>query len=445
MRAFAVAIVTLLFFSGGASAWDGATHSGDSFSAGIPDGPRPLASEPHGTPSFLPDRAWTPMSTPDPGIAQLTGLINGADLLAEIEWLVGLGNRYTLAKGINTVGSTLETRLASYGLATEKHPFIYNALPRYNIVATQTGTVYPDSFFVVCAHYDAISEDPWVYTPGADDNGSGVAAVLTCARLLAPCSTDYSIKYVLFAAEEQGMQGSAPWLSDMAAQSLPIVGGLNCDMFGWWQPGVNFDLEIETNAHSRWIAHAMVNAAALYPCMPVHLHQGEYYNWGDFYRFWENGYACVNHEEAFDWFDPDFNPYYHSTDDLPENLSLEMLEGSTRVVFSGLATLAGINVLVTPVTEPVAVSWFAGAYPNPFNAHTTVTVHAPVEDSLYEMKFFDSAGRFVGASPLVMRGGVGGVGWGARDRTGASLASGAYFYRVELGDRDVGGKVFLVK
>jgi photosystem II stability/assembly factor-like uncharacterized protein len=67
-----------------------------------------------------------------------------------------------------------------------------------NLIATKTGTTYPDQHYIVCAHYDATSNNPMVNAPGADDNGSGTATVLETARVLADYEFKYSIKFVLF-------------------------------------------------------------------------------------------------------------------------------------------------------------------------------------------------------------------------------------------------------
>lgn len=402
-------------------------------------------SSPAASPSFQSYRTWTPVTTPDPAIARLVGTIHGEDLIADVEWLVGLGNRYLLHEDFNAVGDSLEARLAGYGLVTEQHDFPYYAIQPSNIVATQIGTVYPDSFFVVCAHYDSYSDEPLVAAPGADDNGTGVAAVLACARLLSARLTDYSIKYVLFAAEEQYMVGSGYWVADMAAEGLAIVGGLNCDMLGWWAPGLPFDLEILTNANSRWLADAMVNAADLYTVIPTDLHTNDAAWWGDFYRFWQYGYPCVNHEEAEDWGSPDLSPYYHTAEDLPENLHPLLFAECTKVILSGLATLAKLNGHVAPVPENLAANWSAESSPNPFNALTNITLRAPVADRAYDLEIYDPQGRFVSARQIGMRSGEGTVAWDGCDRRGAMLPSGAYFYRVDLNGIRVRGKVLLVK
>ena len=90
-----------------------------------------------------------------------------------------------------------------------------------------------------------------VTAPGADDNGTGTTTVLTAAEILTQHQFEYSIRYICFAGEENGLRGSYDFATWAAAQDLGIVGVLNFDMMGYWTPGVPFDLEIDTSLY--WV------------------------------------------------------------------------------------------------------------------------------------------------------------------------------------------------
>lgn len=375
-----------------------------------------------------PSRTFVPAL--DPVIDGLVAQVNAADLISEVEWLVSLGVRTSNSSNMPVVADSLEARLASFGLATETHYFPVGTLMVPNVIATKTGSVEPDSVFVLCAHYDATSEAPFVDTPGADDNGTGTVTLLTAARLLSTVSVDYTIKFVLFAAEERGMIGSDYWVSEMAAAGLPILGALNFDMMGWWASGVDFDLEIETNNSSRWLADAICWAADTYTTMPYELHVDDAAWWGDFYRFWQNGYAAVNHEESWDWDDPDFNPYYHSTDDTPDRLSPAFFEGSAQIGVAALATLAGVSkVSAVQGTPAIGAKLFAS--PNPFNGRLVLWLYAEGSEGPQTVSVHDLRGRRVGRMTLNLSGGIGQVTWDARDEAGRSLPAGIYIASIE--------------
>ncbi len=370
--------------------------------------------------TFIPKRSGV--------IDDLVAQVNAADLISQVEWLVGLGLRFSRSPNLPAVADSLEAKLASFGLATEQHIFPMGTegnLDVPNVIATKIGSLQPDSVFVLCAHYDATSEAPFQDTPGADDNGTGTVTLLTAARLLSTVSLDYTVKFVLFAGEEQGMVGSDFWVQEMAAAGLPIVGALNFDMMGWWDEGVPFDLEIETNNASRWMADAICWAADTYTTMSYELHVDDSAWWGDFYRFWQNGYAAVNHEESWDWGDPDFNPYYHTTEDTPDNLSPEFFEGSARIAVAALASLAGVSGLSAVPGVPAAGADLT-ASPNPFNGRVVLRLAAEGVDGAHSLSVYDLRGRRVDEIMLELSGGRGQIMWDARDETGRSLPAGVY-------------------
>eukprot|EP01136_Pigoraptor_vietnamica_P040082 Opistho-1_new@11602 len=61
-----------------------------------------------------------------------------------------------------------------------------------NLIVTKVGTVYPNTYVIVCGHYDSIGGT------GTNDNGSGLVSILETARLLKNIPTEYSIKFINF-------------------------------------------------------------------------------------------------------------------------------------------------------------------------------------------------------------------------------------------------------
>ena len=94
--------------------------------------------------------------------------------------------------------------------------------PITNVIATLRGTTDPDRVYVVTGHYDSRVTDVMNATsdaPGADDDASGVAAVMEMARVLATRHTEATIVFAAVAAEEQGLYGS-----DHMAQAIQDAG-----------------------------------------------------------------------------------------------------------------------------------------------------------------------------------------------------------------------------
>lgn len=84
-----------------------------------------------------------------------------------------------------------------------------------NLVVTKVGTLYPDTYVIICGHYDSIGGT------GTNDNGSGVACILETARLLVNIPTDYSIKFINFSGEEDGLYGSKHYVADVVNSTTP--------------------------------------------------------------------------------------------------------------------------------------------------------------------------------------------------------------------------------
>ncbi|WP_298896608.1 M28 family peptidase [uncultured Psychroserpens sp.] len=141
--------------------------------------------------------------------------------------------------GIKTVGSTALTntqnwitaRYQSYGYTdVELQSFTYAAGTSNNIIVTKTGTVYPNTYLIIDAHYDTING------PGTNDNGTGTVLLLELARLLKDVDTEYSIKFIHFSGEEDGLIGSNYYVNNtVIPQDLDIKLVFNIDEVG----GVN--------------------------------------------------------------------------------------------------------------------------------------------------------------------------------------------------------------
>lgn len=148
--------------------------------------------------------------------------------------------------GVKTTGTAVNTntlnwlknKYISYGYTAsqiEEDPFTYttfngNSTSSKNLVITKTGTVYPDKYVIICGHFDTITG------PGVSDNGSGTSILLEAARILKDVPTEYSIKFIHFSGEEQGLKGSYHYADNIAYQgsirNLDIKLVFNIDQVG---------------------------------------------------------------------------------------------------------------------------------------------------------------------------------------------------------------------
>jgi aminopeptidase YwaD len=130
--------------------------------------------------------------------------------------------------GIKTTGSTananaltwLKNKYVSYGYTASQiveDPFTFGSTSSKNLVITKTGTLYPNTYVIICGHFDSLNG------PGVNDNGSGTSIILEAARILKDIPTEYSIKFIHFSGEEQGLKGSYHYANTVAYQGSTRV------------------------------------------------------------------------------------------------------------------------------------------------------------------------------------------------------------------------------
>lgn len=106
-----------------------------------------------------------------------------------------------------------------------------------NVVATLAGTQAEakDRLYVVSGHYDSRASqvlDADAFAPGADDDASGVAAVMELACVMAHYRFDATLVFLAVAGEEQGLFGSTHWAEQAKQKNLDIAGMFTNDIIG---------------------------------------------------------------------------------------------------------------------------------------------------------------------------------------------------------------------
>ncbi|HPG21067.1 MAG TPA: M28 family metallopeptidase, partial [Flexilinea sp.] len=100
-------------------------------------------------------------------------------------------------------------------------------------IITFPGTVTPNEQILFTAHYDScvvFEGDPMISAPGANDNGTGVAALLEAVRIFSTMKFERTLKVIFFSGEENFQQGSKAYAEQHAEDNIIAV--LNMDMFG---------------------------------------------------------------------------------------------------------------------------------------------------------------------------------------------------------------------
>ncbi len=137
--------------------------------------------------------------------------------LTEYEAL-GVKRRGTVA--LQNTLDWLKNKYLSYGYTVsqfqeDSYTYTGSTAVCKNLIVTKVGTVYPNTYLIVCGHYDSITGT------GTNDNGSGTVAILEIARLLQNIPTEYSIKFINFSGEEDGLRGSQHYVTAVVNGTTP--------------------------------------------------------------------------------------------------------------------------------------------------------------------------------------------------------------------------------
>ena len=216
-----------------------------------------------------------------------------------------------------------------------------------NIICEKPGST--NNTVMISAHYDSRMEDinnSTARAPGADDNASGVSALLEIARILSNVSLNHhSIIFVLFSGEEQGKLGSTYYADYVHKTDVDLDLLINLDMIGFSSDiANNFLVEYDNgnvvsdnDKHSRAVANFIRGIAEKYTNLNTTL--GLLGN-SDYLPFEALGYTVIGlHDDAVTK-----NPDHHTTADTPDNLNYEYLTSTTKLV---LATILNLDRLMT--------------------------------------------------------------------------------------------------
>ncbi|HEX2617524.1 MAG TPA: M28 family peptidase [Flavobacteriales bacterium] len=308
---------------------------------------------------------------------------------------VGNGDQLILSRNKNNAGNALaadwlQQRFAALGYTPRVQLF---GSTGENIIATKPGVVHPERKVVICGHYDAMPGGP-VNAPAADDDGSGSAAVLEAARLMAPYTFENTIVFALWDEEEQGLVGSHYYAGAQAASDSQIVATVNMDAIAYDGDGDGL-LRIHTRPVANSIAlkdtALMVNTTYGLDLNIAVNNPGATYS--DHAAFWSEGYSAILVIEDFD---NDGNPHYHTPTDLIEYMDLEYWRDLARLSLGTAAVMAipfdeSTGIVAAPL---VRESERLNVFPNPCAA--SATVRCAVEDGRsVRVSLTDATGREV--------------------------------------------------
>ncbi len=339
-------------------------------------------------------QAQNPLPTNDSLLSALTGQVNPDSVENYMLFLQDMETRFLIAPNRRKIASKIAEKFMALGAESARidsficHTSInmgglqYDTVTwQYNVIGTLSGMLDSEDYYVMGAHYDDVvfpDGDPMLLAPGADDNASGVAALFETVRIFSENDflPMYSIEFVAFAAEElmyYGHSGAQAYVDSAMSQGKNLHMMINNDMIAHtadddWKIWIsNYEGNEVLTSIGEFVTE---NYTEITPLLRPKTDEAG----ADAYYFYEAGVPCIYFMEE------DFNPYYHTENDLVENISIdycvEAIKASVGVlVMAQDTTITGIETF-----EP---GYLVSVYPNPTSGNLTIETELPGQGTHY--------------------------------------------------------------
>jgi len=282
-----------------------------------------------------------------------------ANLRRHVEELAGrIGERNMQRRGaLQAAARYVETQFQAVGLAVVREPYKIDGETVCNLVATIRGRVRPDEIVIVGAHYDSV-----LGSPGANDNASGVAALLSIAHaLVAEEGRRRTIRFVAFVNEEPPYfktwnMGSRIYARRAKSKAEKIVAMLSLETIGYYTEELNSQffpyylglfypwtgtfVGFVSNRDSKNLLFESIAAFRRDTPFPSEGLAAPAWitgvDWSDQWSFWEEGYPALMVTDTA----PFRYPYYHDREDTPDKICFECLTRVTQGLVDVVKTLS---------------------------------------------------------------------------------------------------------
>lgn len=245
--------------------------------------------------------------------------------------IMDFGPRYTGSENCSQAGDYIYGAFNKTGLKVRFHHWQYAGFQSRNVEATLEASEKNASIFIISAHYDC--------TPGslgADDDGSGVAAVLALADVMSSYSFNNTIRFVAFSGEEVGTYGSFCYARDSYKNGDNIKAVLNLDMIGYANSSEGGKkVRFHFPKRSEWMVNSAKKIVGNYEnIIDMKVEGRPNYRGSDHQAFIDYGYDAVwiAHTDGYPW--------ANSPEDIPDHLNWSYQVKATKLLLIILSEMA---------------------------------------------------------------------------------------------------------
>jgi aminopeptidase YwaD len=334
---------------------------------------------------------YTSAQTYIPGYGSVVNQCSSDNILNNLTEYESLGVKYRGTPALANTLTWLKNKYLSYGYTAGQmveDSYTYSGTTCKNLILTKIGTVYPSTYLIVCGHYDSINGT------GTNDNGSGVVSILEIARLLQNVPTEYSIKFINFSGEEDGLKGSQDYVSSVVNSTSPKMNirlVFNLDEVGGVAGMTNDNITCErdtssptsNNAISNTMTSELITCVGLYSPLTTtvsHAYASDYMSFQS------------NNEIITGFFETNETDHKHTATDLLENMDPAYVHNVAKAAIGATMHFAKANttLAINDFDSDFQVSFF----PNPTKDSLNINIGTLTEKE-YRFSLIDINGKIV--------------------------------------------------
>jgi len=316
--------------------------------------------------------------------------VSASNVLNNLTEFENLGVKRRGTTSLQNTLDWLKAEYLSYGYTAaqmQEYSFTNGATTCKNLVVTKVGTLYPNTFIILCGHYDTIAGK------GTNDNGSGVVTIFEVARLLRNIPTEYSIKFINFSGEEDGLIGSQHFVSTVVNGTTPKMDirlVFNIDEVGGRADMINDTITCErdtgsptsNNAASNMFTNQLITCVQLYSPLNTFLS----YAYASDYMPFED-----NNEIITGFFEKNETPHRHTATDLLINMDPVYVFNIAKAATGAMLHFAKASTSLTNASyDDNQISFF----PSPAKDSLNISLGS-LEASDYTFSLMDMQGKVV--------------------------------------------------
>ncbi|UCF71204.1 MAG: M20/M25/M40 family metallo-hydrolase [candidate division WOR-3 bacterium] len=386
--------------------------------------------------------------TRDTLIEQMLNEVDPENITNIVWTLQNMYTRFSMSDSNRiTAVNYIDSMLIAYGCdSVYRHSF--SSLYGDNVVGIRMGEYYPTTqcYVLIGGHLDDVPD--YGYAPGADDNASGVAAMLEAARVVSDYDFERTIRFAAFNAEEQGLIGSDYLAAEASSEGDTIIAALCYDMIGYVTAPLLDTMRLRYTTAvpgcSLFTCDFYQTVADTYTQLKIRpVRYTGTSGSSDHASFWQHGYISTGGIERV------LCPGYHTVGDSIGPTGFNNIEFATEVIRTAIAVLATIAVPIDSGTAVSELSTFESSplfivRPNPGESFD-ISFAIDNEFENVDLVVYDCMGRFVQrlVSGRYYRG-VYSCRWDGNTTDGSEVTPGVYFLALRSEGRTERRKIILL-